>query len=270
MNGRTRRALDGTPVMATRITALLMIGAAVLANAAFSGLGAIFDYPDVLKRPPMEVLALFHDDQGSVVTWFLLLALSAALLAPIALGVGRLSASRTMRAAVAVGVAAAAVPVVGLLRWPLLGPGWAATAVSGDPVASAGAGEAFANASFVLGTLLGETGGNLLTAGWTVLVLVALGASFAGRVFVALGAVAAVLILAGVLAPLELSGVDQANFVGYVLWSLWLIYFAVVLLLRSRATPSSPPWSPTTTEVCRNLDPLPSPLPPTAEVCAKE
>jgi hypothetical protein len=28
--------------------------------------------------------------------------------------------------------------------------------------------------------------------------------------------------------------VDTANFVGYVLWSLWLIVFAAVLLVRSR------------------------------------
>ena len=43
----------------------------------------------------------------------------------------------------------------------------------------------------------------------------------------------AVLIVAGVLSPLDLPGVDLANFVGYVLWSVWLLAFAV-LLLRPR------------------------------------
>ena len=34
--------------------------------------------------------------------------------------------------------------------------------------------------------------------------------------------------------PLELPVVDTANFFGYVLWSLWLIAFGVVILVRSR------------------------------------
>ncbi len=63
--------------------------------------------------------------------------------------------------------------------------------------------------------------------------LAALGRTFAGRWFTALGAVSAVLVLAGVLSPLDLPGVDLANFVGYVLWSVWLVAFAV-LLLRPR------------------------------------
>ena len=124
--------------------------------------------------------------------------------------------------------------VVGLLRWPLLVPGWAATAAGTDPAAAAAARESFATANRVLGNLIGETGGYLLTAAWTGLVLAALGTAFAGRLFVALGAVSAVLILAGVLSPLDLPLVDLANFAGYVLWSGWLVIFAVVLPLRSR------------------------------------
>lgn len=36
------------------------------------------------------------------------------------------------------------------------------------------------------------------------------------------------------LSPLDLPLVDTANFVGYVLWSLWLLAFAAVLILRHR------------------------------------
>ncbi len=42
----------------------------------------------------------------------------------------------------------------------------------------------------------------------------------------------AILILLGVASPLDLPLVDDANFVGYVLWSGWLVAFAVVLLRR--------------------------------------
>jgi hypothetical protein len=61
-----------------------------------------------------------------------------------------------------------------------------------------------------------------------------LGAVFAGRLFIALGTVSAVLILAGVLSPLDLPLVDTANFVGYILWSGWLVVFAAVLMVRQR------------------------------------
>jgi hypothetical protein len=63
---------------------------------------------------------------------------------------------------------------------------------------------------------------------------VALGRSFAGLWFIALGAVSAMLVLAGVLSPLDLPVIDLANFVGYVLWSIWLVAFAILLLLRRR------------------------------------
>jgi hypothetical protein len=214
--------------MTPRRTAATMVAAAVLVNLAFTGLGVVFDYPEVLKHPPAAVLAAFRASQAVVSAWFLLLALGAVLLAPVAVGVGRLSTHRAMRVAVPVGIAAATVQVVGLLRWPLLVPGWAAE----NDV------EAFSTANQVLGNLVGETFGYLLTAVWTGLVLVALGARFAGRLFVALGAAAAVLIFSGVFSPLALPVVDLANFVGYVLWSVWLLIFAAVLVRRGARQPS--------------------------------
>ena len=225
--------------MTPRRTALLMITAAVLANVAFTGLGTVFDYPDVLKQPVDDVLTSFRDDRTTVSAWFAALTLGAALLAPVAVGVGRLSASRLMRWAVPVGTAAAVVQVVGLLRWPLLVPGWATAAGGDDPVAAADARRAFGTANRVLGNLVGETGGYLLTAAWTGLVLAALGTAFTGRWFVALGSVSAVLVLVGVLAPLDLPLVDTANFAGYVLWSGWLVAFAAVLLVRHRRRPAA-------------------------------
>ena len=139
--------------MTPRRTAVLMITAAVLLNVAFTGLASAFDYPDVLKQPAGDVLASFRESQGVVSAWFLALALGAAILAPVAVGVGRLSDSRLMRWAVPAGIAAAVVQVVGLLRWPLLVPGWAEAATSGDPAVAADARAAFGTANRVLGNL---------------------------------------------------------------------------------------------------------------------
>jgi hypothetical protein len=214
--------------MNRKLTAALLISAAVLTNIAFTALGSIFNYPDILKEPVDDILAAFRANEGPIIAWFTVLALSAALFAPIAVGVGRLSRSRAMRVAVPVGIAAAVVQVIGLARWPLLVPGYAAS----------GNRDAFATAHHVLGTLIGETLGYALTAAWTVLVLIALGRTFAGWWFPALGGTAAVLIFTGVFSPLHVPGVDFANFIGYVLWSLWLVAFAVVLLRRPAAVPA--------------------------------
>jgi hypothetical protein len=210
--------------MTPKLTAVLLILAAVLANVAFTALGSIFNYPDVLDEPARDVLADFRAHEGAVSTWFTVLALSAALMAPIAIGVGKLSGVRAMRIAVPVGIAAAVVQVIGLARWPILVPGYAAD----------GNADAFSTASDILGTAIGETVGYLLTATWTALVIVALGRRFAGSWFTVLGGVAAALVLVGVVSPLDLPVVDTANFFGYVLWSLWLIAFGVVLLVRER------------------------------------
>ena len=169
--------------MNPKLTASLLILAAVLANVGFTALGSIFNYPDVLDEPAGHVLADFRANEGAVRAWFSVLALSAALFAPIAIGVGRLSSERAMRIAVRVGIAAAVVQVIGLLRWPILVPGYAAD----------GNMSAFSTASDILGTAIGETVGYLLTAVWTALVIVALGRRYAGRWFEVLGAASAVL-----------------------------------------------------------------------------
>jgi hypothetical protein len=224
--------------MNRKLTAALLVAAAVLTNVAFTALGSVFNYPDVLKEPTDDILGAFRGSQSAIVGWFTVLAISAALFAPIALGVGRLSGSRVMRVAVVAGVAAAAVQVIGLSRWPLLVPSYAADAASSDPTVAAAARESFVTAHQILGHLVGETLGYLFTAAWTLLVLVAIGRTVAGRWFTVLGAASAVLILAGVLSPLNLPGVDLANFVGYVLWSVWLVAFAVVLVRRPVGAPA--------------------------------
>jgi hypothetical protein len=212
--------------MNRKLTAALLIAVAVLTNVAFTALGSIFDYPAVLKKPAADILTAFRADQGPVVAWFTVLAVSAALIAPIAIGVGRLSRRPVMRAAVAAGVAAAVVQVIGLSRWPVLVPGYAARNDLG----------AFRTAHHVLGTLVGETLGYALTATWIVLVLLALGRAYTGGWFVALGGLSAVLIATGVLSPLGVPGVALTNFAGYVGFSLWMVAFAVLLLVRRPAT----------------------------------
>jgi hypothetical protein len=220
--------------MTQKLTACMLIGTAVVTNVAFFALGTVFNYPDVLNEPAGDVLVAFRESQGSVAAWFVVLACSAALLAPIAVGVGRLSPNRAMRVAVPIGITAALVQVIGLLRWPILVPGYAAHATSVNPDVAEAARDSFATANNVLGTVVGETFGYLLTAVWTVLVVIALGRRFAGRWFQPLGLTSAGLVVAGVLSPLGLPVIDTANFVGYILWSVWLVAVGIAILHHQR------------------------------------
>jgi hypothetical protein len=120
----------------------------------------------------------------------------------------------------------------------LLVPGYAADAAGSDPTIAAAGRHSFETAHQILGNLIGETLGYLLTAAWTLLVLAAIGRRIAGRWFSVLGAVSAVMIASGILSPLDLPGVDLANFAGYVLWSIWLIAFAAILVRTPQPAPA--------------------------------
>ncbi|MGV9772135.1 DUF4386 family protein [Streptosporangium sp. NPDC003464] len=213
----------------------------IAANAAFIGLGAVFGYPDVLAEPPATVLARFAANQTAVSAWFLLLALGAGSLIPVAVLLGRRLPDRPVAAlATQAGVLAGLVQIIGLIRWPFAVP---ALAHASD---RATAETVFAVLHGYLGTGVGETLGYLFTAAWTLLLLAALPAP--PRWFRALGAGAALAILAGLLVPLKLPGADLVNFAGYVAWSGWALCLAALadrLLLPGTAqAPAPAPASP--------------------------
>ena len=166
------------------LVAGLLVLAVVLVNAAFIGLGSVFEYPDILQEDSDEILEKFRADEGKIVALFSMLALGAALLAPIAVILGRLADNDLGRWSIRVGIAAAAVQVIGLLRWPLIVPG---LADDNDT-------DTFGTIHTWLGTVVGETFGYLLTAFWTVVIIAALGRRLAGRWLSWLGYSAAALI----------------------------------------------------------------------------
>jgi len=88
------------------VVALLVL-AVVLVNAAFIGLGSVFGYPDILQEDADEILEKFRADEGTIVALFSMLALGAALLAPIAVILGRLASNDLGRWSIRVGIAAA-------------------------------------------------------------------------------------------------------------------------------------------------------------------
>src|SRR5688500_15819981 len=145
----------------------LMVGAAVLANVGFTLLGSRFNYPDVLTEPARDVLTTFNGDATVIGALFAILAVAAALLIPIALlARPRCEPGPTRQVMVSAGLAAGAVQVIGLLRWPLLVPHLAdvATNSASSAAQQADAVNLFETFHDRLGGLIGETFGYALTA----------------------------------------------------------------------------------------------------------
>ncbi len=210
-----------------RLAAAGMATAAALAIAGFTALGSIFEYPQILQSPTADILDLYREHQGVVTAWFLVLVLSAATLAPIGLLLGRLVDGDRGRWIAWLGVLAATVQVIGLSRWVVLVPGISRDAT--DPATSADAYHRFELFHTWLGTVLGETVGYALTAGFTILVASTVTRAMAPRWMVWLGYFSAGLIATGVVVPLGLRPATLTNFAGYVGWCLWLIGMAVIL-----------------------------------------
>jgi hypothetical protein len=210
-----------------RLAATTLITASALAIAGFTALGSVFEYPQILEEPTSDILALYREHQGAVVGWFLVLVISAAMLAPAGLLLGRLTGGTLGRWIAATGVAAATVQVIGLQRWVTLVPGISDDAL--DPARRAAAEDRFELLHTLLGKVVGETIGYALTAVFTVLVVIALSRTILPVWLAWTGYASAALIATGIVIPV-LGAASLTNFAGYVLWCLWLLGVGFLLL----------------------------------------
>jgi hypothetical protein len=213
-------------------TALVL--ASCLAIAGFTALGSVFTYPQILQQPTADILALFRQQQSAVMSWFAVLIVGAALMAPAGLWIGRLTGGTLGRTIAGAGIAAAVVQVVGLQRWLTLVPAISRDGL--DPSLRSAAEARFEFWHTVLGTGIGETAGYTLTALFTVLVVRALHRSLLPGWLAVIGLAAAALIATGVVVPV-IHAAGLTNFAGYILWCGWLLAVAVTLF-RFNPTPA--------------------------------
>jgi hypothetical protein len=225
------------------VAGMVLVALPLVFNAAFAALAAIFDYPDILRRPTDEVLARFRAGGTKLVLWWWTFALAAAALAPLAVLLARAldGASDTLRAVAAtIGVLAALVQFLGLIRWPFLVPYLARVAV--EPDASPARREAidivFQAFNRYLGVAVGEHLGYLLTGAWSILVGFAftqttVAPSWLGIPGIVVGALLVLCSLEFV-GPAERTGWRLAGTltpITYIAWSLWLIVIGIALLV---------------------------------------
>jgi hypothetical protein len=228
--------------MSTSVVAGVMLIVLPLAfNAAFALLASSFDYPDVLRRPTLEVLTLFRDGGSRLLLLWWGFALTAVLLAPLAVLVsGSLTGAvpTVLTLATVLGVLAAVVQFLGLVRWPFLVPYLARTAESEDPATRAAVEVVFQSFNRYLGVAVGEHLGYLFTGAWSVLVGTAVLQSAAapawlGAIGIVVGALLALCSLEFV-GPFERDGWSVAARITpavYIAWSLWLVALGVALLI---------------------------------------
>lgn len=222
---------------------VLLMVMPVAFNAAFAGLAAKFDYPDILRRPSHEILQRFRDGGPGLVLLWWSFAMTAVLLAPasIVLSSALEGADSTLLAlGSAAGVLAAVVQFLGLIRWPFLVPYLARMA--SDPKATQARMEAvdivFQSFNRYLGVAVGEHLGYLFSGAWSILAGVAMMQSTAvpgwlGTVGIVVGGVLALCSLEFV-GPFEPEGFRLAAVltpVTYIVWSVWLVAVGVFLLL---------------------------------------
>jgi hypothetical protein len=232
--------------MTTEVAAAVTLIAVPIAfNLAFFELGRAFDYPNILRREPDEILRRFAaGGSGLILRWEALL-LSAILMLPLAVLLAVvLGASPVLTVlSVVLGAAAALVQALGLIRWPFAVPELArryVAAVDGPE------GDAtrrtvevvFATLHRLLGVGIGEHLGYLFTGIWTLLVAgsilsTAVVPAWLGLVGLPIG----VALLVGTLefvGPNERDGWPLAGTIvpiAYIAWSLWLIALGVILLI---------------------------------------
>jgi hypothetical protein len=224
--------------------AVLLIGVPIAFNLAFFELGRAFDYPNILRKEPDEILRRFAaGGSGLVLRWQALLVSALAMLPLVALVAVVLEPPPPLAVtSIVVGASAALVQALGLVRWPFAVPELARryhAAEGPDAAATRRTIElVFATLHRLLGVGIGEHLGYLLTGLWTLLVAASiLGTAVLPSWVGFIGLPIGVALLIGTLefvGPNEKDGWTLAGAIvpiAYIAWSLWLMVMGSLLLL---------------------------------------
>jgi hypothetical protein len=224
--------------------AILLIAVPIAFNVAFFELGRAFDYPNILRKEPDEILRRFAaGGSGLMLRWHALLLSALAMLPLVALLGIVLAAPPALTAlSIVIGVAAGLVQAIGLVRWPFAVPELARRYVAADgpdaDVTRRTIELTFATLHRLLGVGIGEHLGYLLTGLWTLLTAASILSTTALPSWLGIaGFPIGVALLVGCLeftGPNEEQGWPLAGTIvpiAYIAWSLWLVGLGAFLLV---------------------------------------
>lgn len=221
-----------------------MVGFALAANVPFALLVDRFGYDDVLREPPLQVLAAFRAGGPELILIWLSFALCALAFLWVSAWTSeaiRGGGGRWPAWATAAGAASAVAQAVGLSRWSFVVPGLADRALDGSAVESAVAVGAYQALHQFAGVAIGEWLGQTLLAAWTLAVGLALtrGPLARGVWTRVLGAVALILAPLWVVGQVELLATVDPAFPGFQItqwvftaWLGWLLALGVTWLVQ--------------------------------------
>ena len=218
---------------------LLLIAGAIGVFIPYTILTMTFEYPDILRKDPGEVLTTFHNGGGSLVlTWWAFAILGLPLLiAYILIGQKFENKLGFIKWVTTFGVISGIVQIIGLLRWVFVIPVIANNYVAaGDAASKEAAKISFQTIHQFGGVLLGEHIGQLFTVVWTIMISYAfIKLKFFPKWVSWLGIISSIIYL---VAQAELFATviprfpvwDMAGFIGSTLWLIWLISIGVLFI----------------------------------------
>jgi Domain of unknown function (DUF4386) len=227
------------------LTGLLLLMLPVAYNLLYTLLARGFDYPDILRQPTDQVLDRFTAGGSRLVLTWWGFAMSAVLLAPAVVLLSATLADAdpaVLTLATAIGLLAALVQFLGLVRWPFAVPHLARLAAhpATTPATRDAIDVVFQTLNRYLGVAVGEHLGYLFTGLWTALAGVALIQSdLLHPLFGIVGLLLAPLFVLGSLefvGPSESSGWKLAGTLvpfAYIGWSVWLLALGISLLVTA-------------------------------------
>jgi hypothetical protein len=219
-------------------------------NLPYANRAAIYDYPDILRRPAAEALSRFAEGGAALILTWHAFAWAALLLVPLTLALSltprnlATSPGRALAAAIT-GALSGVAQAIGLWRWVFVIPGLARAHAEGDAAAQAAAEGAFNILNSYGGIAIGEHLGQWLLVFFTLSLASiqwAQGARWTGAAGFATAAAIAVGTTEGLAVALGRDGDVFSLFTigGFLGLTLWLVMTGVGLL-RSAGTARTAP-----------------------------
>jgi len=228
-----------------KLAGIILVAVPILINLPYTLLMVNFQYPDILRQPPSEILLQFHEaGTGLVLTWWAFGIIGIPLIYSVIILHSLLQRADTpyLVPVTVCGVISLLAQLVGLLRWTFVVPVLADAFV--DPASSQATKDAAVIAFQAVhqygGVVIGEHIGQLFTVIWMFGVGVAMLKSpwfkpwygwfgiLSGFIYL----LAQLELFATVIPALPV--VSEAGFIGSLLWLLWLVLIGI-RMLRARA-----------------------------------
>ncbi len=222
-----------------RLLGMTIIVFGLVTSAAFGILSAVFEFPDVLRRPGAEVLEMYAENASVVRPTYWLLAMTGLVLVGIAVELGRFLmpfAEGPARLVSGFGVATGVFWSLGYTRWPIAVPYLSEMYQSGDAAKKERAAELYGLLNRYAGMTVGEHLGFITMGVFAIALAIGLRRGGIGpRWLFPVGIFAGVLIA---ITSYEQYNPDATvlgalNGLANTVWFLWMIAIGVVLLRRT-------------------------------------